>query len=223
MGASTSRARYAKAMALPYRDIAREWCDIATGYPFDGVTADDAIYREVTEWRDPGPGYSSCADLAHWLLYRLGVRADWINRDEHQGYRSIVNVARLVPRPVGSNPVARAPIPGERFACGDVIVAWARKDTRDAHVMIVEEHSEVAGVLCTWDYGQGPMAPEAWRAHRDHLEGRRVTRAIKHFTLGNGKTVHAVIPLLDVLAVERDAGRLAAPDLPPNWSDDGSE
>lgn len=65
----------------------------------------DAVYRAVTEGRqdlarDRGYPYSSCGDLAHWLLYRLGVRdRDVINRDECGGWRVGENISRLAGHP----------------------------------------------------------------------------------------------------------------------------
>lgn len=53
-----------------------------------GRNEDDPIYQGVTEGRDVPPfreKYSSCGDLAHWLLFRLGSRLEMINRKEHLG------------------------------------------------------------------------------------------------------------------------------------------
>jgi len=46
----------------------------------------DPVYLEVVEKRDgilvPYEKYSSCGDRAHWKLWRLGVRAKFVNREE---------------------------------------------------------------------------------------------------------------------------------------------
>lgn len=195
------------------RALAREWCEYATNGA-DGRRVDDPVYRWVTEGRDPGPGYSSCADLAHWLLTRLGVQAAWLNRDEGDDakWRSVVNVGRLCASPVGGNPVARKPEPGELFRTGDVLICWKRPDTRDAHVMVCARHE--GGRLVTWDYGQGPMGVEPWRASRAHVEAAKRTREVferdGRWTFMTGKSIRSVLPLADVLA----ACPLRAPDRP---------
>lgn len=48
-----------------------------------GRSTNDPIYRGIVEQRI-GAKYSSCGDLAHWLFYRLGVRAPWVNRAEYK-------------------------------------------------------------------------------------------------------------------------------------------
>jgi hypothetical protein len=68
---------------------------------------DDPIHDWVTEGRrkkneirkkkgSPEVNYSSCGDLAHWLLYRLGNREKFLNRNEAFGCWKIgVNLSRL--------------------------------------------------------------------------------------------------------------------------------
>lgn len=74
----------------------------------------DPVYRVVVEGRI-GPKYSSCGDLAHWMLYRLGVRAPFVNRAEFReylgghGWRVGLNLNLLVPPPIGTCPVAIRP------------------------------------------------------------------------------------------------------------------
>jgi hypothetical protein len=71
----------------------------------------DPVYRTIVEGRT-GPKYSSCGDLAHWLLFRLGVRAPFINRAEYResdgghGWRVGLNLNLLTPPGIGTNPVA---------------------------------------------------------------------------------------------------------------------
>lgn len=199
-----------------YRARAAEFCEWAVGGA-DGVTVDSAPYVEVTEGRDPGPRYSSCGDLAHAMLFELGVRANWINRRAHLGFRFGVNVARLCRKPIGSGAggCARAARLGERFETGDVLIVWrAGGDTTDAHVLVVDTFD--GETLRSWDYGQGPMSSAAWASRRDHVEGcrreRRVTRnPAGLYVLEDGRSIQSVLPLADVLHAAHAAGELFHP------------
>jgi hypothetical protein len=67
----------------------------------------DPVYRAIVEGR-LGLKYSSCGDLAHWFLYRLGVRAPWINRAEFKppqghGWRVGLNLNLLAAPGIGTN------------------------------------------------------------------------------------------------------------------------
>jgi len=84
-----------------------------------GRKAGDPVHEEVTEGRraqyeravqrgdtwavNMAAGYSSCGDLAHWLLRCLGVRDErWINRSDDYGdipWMPTVNLDRLVRSP----------------------------------------------------------------------------------------------------------------------------
>ncbi len=60
----------------------------------------DPVFEEVTEGRCSYSKYSSCGDLCHWLLFRLGVRDERIvNRSTDGGvipWASGKNLSRLV-------------------------------------------------------------------------------------------------------------------------------
>src|SRR5437764_45978 len=78
-----------------YRDAARRLLEHAGAGPV-GRKLLDPVYQGVVEGRDPKiHGYSGCADLAHWDLFRLGVRSPHVNRDENQGWKPVVNVGDL--------------------------------------------------------------------------------------------------------------------------------
>lgn len=194
------------------RALARQLMEHAVG-GVSGVQVTAPIYRIVTEGRDPGPWYSSCADLAHWLLWCLGVRCAFVNREENGGFRSKATVNLLLAKPVGSGAegCARLPTPREHFETGDIIIAWARPDAADAHVMVVDSFD--GKTLRTWDYGQASTKPEAWRTNRKHIEGRRRARrayalASGLWRLEDGKTVRSVLPLADVLEHASANGKL---------------
>jgi hypothetical protein len=119
-----------------------------------GVDEDHPHYREVTEGRDVGAmrsKYSSCGDLAHWLLYRLGCRAPFVNRAEHRGWKVGANVSLLSTAPHG---VRQLPVPGARFEPGDVLIVWNHQQGHDAHVMVVYEHRPDLARLVVAEYGQ---------------------------------------------------------------------
>lgn len=116
-------------------------------------------YMAVVEGRD-WPKYSSCADLAHWLLYRLGCRQPWINRAEHQsgdfgkpGWDNQVNVGRLAYS--APNKVRQTPLPGYMVVePGDILIVWSRPDTTDSHVMVAASSQRLPGTLRVAEYGQ---------------------------------------------------------------------
>lgn len=144
-------------------------------------------YVEVTEGRDTGPAYSSCRDLAHWGLTRVGVRLPWLLRAELGTW--------AYGRPVVTP--GFVPWNGEVEA-GDVLVTandWPRG--RDAHVVCVLEVLP-GGRLVTAEYGQpgGKIYEDtcgrAWR----------------------GRVVRVRLPFVSVV-IEADAkGLLVAPDWP---------
>jgi hypothetical protein len=49
---------------------------------------------------------------------------------------------------------ARDATPSDCYTPGDVVMVWAREDTRDAHVMCVLAHDTDAQLLTTAEYGQ---------------------------------------------------------------------
>ncbi len=118
----------------------------------------DPVYKRVTENRD-GPGalqrakYSSCADLAHWMFRCLGVRADWLNRDDDadaQRWKSGVNLNWLCPPPIGKCTPARAKLTG-RPAPGGVFV---ENNSFGGHVFVCVSYDAATDTLTSAEYGQ---------------------------------------------------------------------
>jgi hypothetical protein len=159
--------------------FATDLVNYACGKWSNGRDENDPIYREVTENRDVGPAqkrYSSCGDLAHWLLYRLGCRARFVNRKEHQGWIPGMNVARLA-----FFEATRDPSPNDRYAAGDVLIVWSRADTTDAHVLVALEHRELETglrLLTAGEYGQPGGAIREHLLERPLLVGNRSIRRI---------------------------------------------
>lgn len=158
----------------------------------------DAVYNAVTEGRhvqtivqlrrwmkNPKgnkPNYSSCGDLAHWFLYRMGVRLDWINRDEHDGWHYSGqpghpawdnNVTTLVCRQKhGVNDLAFVPDPDDLFlACGDVLVVNTH-DPNTTHVSMVYEHIPETKTIISADYGQpgGALRERAYTIEQGRIK-----------------------------------------------------
>jgi hypothetical protein len=154
-------------------------CNGSKGRPHLG----DPVYEAVTERRQiNAPKYSSCGDLAHWLLYRLGVRLSLVNRKEHLGWKQGLNVSRLA-----FSKLTLSVTDQSSFQPGDIIIIWNRPDTTDAHVVCVIDEREDS--LLTAEYGQPGGA----------LRTRSLMRHNGGLILGNRK-IHKHLPLLSVLA-----------------------
>lgn len=136
----------------------------------DRVGELDARYQQVVEGRDVGvmrTRYSSCADLAHWLWYRLGIRVREINRREHLGWKVGVNVSRIVSLSTPYQP------DGALLQGGDVIVITTTG--YDAHVICVVDQPD-RDTLLTAEYGQ----PGGCLRQRKIKNGRIGRRQIKY-------------------------------------------
>jgi hypothetical protein len=172
-------------------EFSREWCDFATKGDV-GRLVTDPVYQRIVEGRDKGPKYSSCGDLAHWLLFILGVREPWVNRDENKGWRSGFNVNLLIAKPIGGNPIAENNPDLDLLHTGDIIISWKQKTGTDAHVMVFD-HIE-NGELYTWDLGQGPMSQDAWKGQQQHLEARKRRRILKDVSIKSALMLHKAVP-----------------------------
>lgn len=139
----------------------------ACGYPeTDHVDEGHPRYELVTEGRDFGAGYSSCADLAHGGYWQVGDRRRWLNRGA--AWRVGVNVSRVV----SESGSWRGDVDP-----GDVLVIandWP--GGRDAHVVCVLERRLAEGglELVTAEYGQPGGAIKRRRVYNGVMGGRRV-------------------------------------------------
>lgn len=199
-----------------FKLLARNFCEEAVDGE-RGVRLSSPIYRRVTENRDPGAKYSSCADLAHAMLFHLGVREKWVNRAENGKFRWGLGPNLLIAKKekgAGAGGLARVPQKEELFQQGDIIVMWQRPDTEDAHVCVVDSFD--GRDLRSWDYGQGPMKAEAWKGF-DHIEGRKRVRHVMAKTadkglwvLEDGRIIRSVLPIESVfLLVNKTPGVIA--------------
>jgi len=96
----------------------------------------DPVYIDVTEGRDARGAwkhYSSCADLAHFIAKRCGVRQTWVNRsdDDFAGpWVSGLNVSKLAKPSV-------SPAADYEPGAGDIwIVSNTWPQGSDAHVCV---------------------------------------------------------------------------------------
>ncbi len=149
----------------------------------------DPVYVSVTEGRDTTPGYSSCADLGHWLHYRLGLRGSWINRKEHKGWKVGMNVSRLAYSPIADS------FPQEPYECGDIGIIWSLPDTTDAHVLVFR--GALPSGYATAEYGQPGGA----------LKDRKVVGGL----IGK-RRIHRILRLQEAIDTCAGSGALVEPD-----------
>jgi hypothetical protein len=162
------------------REFATQLLNYACAKWTGGRDEDDPVYREVTENRDVGAmqrSYSSCGDLAHWVLFRLGCRSQFLNRQEHRGWKPGKNVSLLAFSPVAENAQ-----PSDRYAAGDVLIIWSKEDGTDAHVMVALSHEpgddEQSSVLTCAEYGQPGGKVIVHRMKEPLMVGRRKIRKV---------------------------------------------
>lgn len=168
--------------------------------PPRGRGENDPTYQQVTEGRDVGKAqksYSSCGDLAHWILYRLGVRSDFVNRNENKGWKDQANISKLA-----FSPAAEVPSASTQYKPGDIIIIWSEANGSDAHAIVVSEQTG-ANKLETGEYGQPGGA----------IKNRTIKIKDGVPYMGNRK-VQRIIPLEKVLAMAREKGELADVQLP---------
>ncbi len=187
---------------------ARAFCQVLLSKAVNdehGRGENDPFYKIVTEGRDVGKwqaSYSSCADLAHWLLRCLGVRAPWLNRDDDgddQKWRTQVNLNWLCPPPIGKCPIAKARLAHDPEP-GDIFV---ENNAHGGHVFCAVRYVPETDTLISADYGQPG--------------GKIKTRSLFKVTFNKRALSH--IRLRDVLAICE-----VAPDVTPilDWTDGDS-
>jgi hypothetical protein len=190
---------------VDYRKLAVDLVEYACGGA-DGRPESDPVYQAVVEGRDRPPypnKYSSCGDLAHWMLYRLGVRLPLVNRAEHHlGWTSGVNVSRLAWDPLA----VVNPSTSERFKPGDIGIIWSATDGHDAHVFVILDDQQPEALFVA-EYGQPGGA----------LHTRRVGYHGGHLSIGT-RGLYRVLRLNEVIDAAEAAGHLEAPESAGMWS-----
>lgn len=175
--------------------------DRAAGELHEGRDVDDPFYRRVIEGRSNVRGgvdrYSSCGDLCHWMLFRLGVRSDWINRNENSGWKMVVNTSRLI----GHQRREAEDINGKtQFESGDIIMVGHAHDPWNSGVHVCVFLEDLGDEFLTADYGQpgGKLC-------------RRKVKRGKHLTIGSRRAMR-VLRLDKVLVAAHAAGELVEAD-----------
>ncbi|MDD5544399.1 MAG: peptidoglycan-binding domain-containing protein [Acidobacteriia bacterium] len=181
---------------------------LMAGKDEEGRRQFDPLFDAVTEKRQT-KGYSACGDLGHWLLFRMGFRFPWINRDEHRGWLQARNLSLLCSSTVGGkNPIARPPRVGQLVDAGDVLVVAGQVTKSHLAVVLGPASLEPRSVVRTVEYGQ-------FNARYGRASGRVFSRMVNPamgcrpgMRLGN-LTLDSVLSLtklaeLDVDHVEAD-------------------
>lgn len=182
----------------------------------------DPVYNAVTEGRHARAikgkqFYSSCGDLAHWLLYRLGLRFPWINRDELDGWhysgqpgqpRWDNNVTTLCCKAKsGVNTLARVPFHDDfHLVCGDILVVNTH-DPITTHVSAVYEHRPEDHVIVSADYGQpgGAIRERSYAV----VNGR--------IKIGS-RWLDSVLPIMDLIEVAEAVSQRAVAEPAHAWA-----
>lgn len=189
-----------------YRDAARRLLDFAGLGPI-GRPQTDPVYLSITEGREGLNTHSgtSCGELGHWLLMRLGIRCAWVNRNENHGWRPGVNISLLA-----FNPVSKYATLTDQYKPGDLILIWEKPDTTDAHCMAVVDFDPTMLVLTTAEYGQpgGKLATHQLRQGTDMASGKA-----RPALFCGGRALQKWVPLLDALKYADDHSELKEPDL----------
>lgn len=182
----------------PWRMAAVALCEYACGYEH-GRDKGEPVYIEVTEHRDGPTGrerehYSSCGDLAWWLLFRLGLRLHWMNRAANGSYDIGMNVADLTGCPVAEH----GPFgPDYSPQPGDILEIWSSPTTSDAHVCVVLAAAK-DGILRTANYGAGGM--NASLHPGANIANSPYERVGDHWVIGKARRrLQRVIPLASIV------------------------
>ncbi len=190
----------------PWRDCAVALCEYACGYE-RGRGKSDGVYQEVCEGRDVGMmrvHYSSCGDLGHWLCERLGVRAQWVNRESLGHYHVGMNVTELgLGCPISKNAPTAADWSGPEI--GDICEIWNGTMGQDAHVFVVLGPGSDAHHLRTANYGAGGMSSAEWPGCR--ISDSSFTHHADGWYVGT-RRLHRILPLAELVSLST-----ALPDL----------
>lgn len=189
--AGSNRSDYVKSLI--------EW---ACGPP-KGRNENDPVYQQITEGRDVGQAqksYSSCGDLAHWMLYRLGVRSDYVNRNENGGWKDQKNISNLAFSPAASTPTSST-----SYNPGDIIIVWNESNGSDSHAIVVT--GQTGSTIQTGEYGQ-PGGAE--KEHKIQIKDGKPY-------IGK-RQIQKVIPLEKVIELAQQSGQLSDITLPGDLS-----
>lgn len=165
----------------------------------------DPVYLEVVERRDgilvPYEKYSSCADRAHWKLWRLGVRAAFVNREERTplpgDWHVGANISELWNGKHGSPSV----VPDANWLPepGDELLIW--NTGNDAHSLSIMSYDPIAHTARTANYGAAGMSKATFPGC--HCSTGPLTHTAAGWICGHRK-VQRVLKLADVVKLITD-------------------
>ena len=192
-----------------------------------GRRKDDPVYQGVVQGRDVPAvysRYSSCADRAHWKLWRLGCRAPFLNRDaDDRKWKPGVNISNLWNRALGA-PITRRPGAGWRPLPGDELLIWNTPSGFDAHSLSIVSYAPMGELATTANYGAAGMAatPIGGAKLSDHtlyFNGRDwlcgpATRR---------KVVQSVLRLADLVPLFTEAPDVSGPEYSDTWTGEVSD
>lgn len=182
-----------------YRIVAIALDEWACGYD-KGRPKTDPIYQQVVEGRDVPATYahySSCADRAHWRLWRLGCRLPFVNREERSplpnDWHIGMNISMLYDHSKGSPAIQ--PTGDWVPSPGDEMIIW--NTGNDAHSLSVLSWDGTTAY--TSNYGAGGMSASATPGAK--IADAPLTFDGKVWKYGkiSIKTVQRVIRLEDVI------------------------
>jgi len=176
----------------------------------------DPVYLEVVEKRDgilvPYDRYSSCADRAHWKLWRLGVREKFVNREERtplpNDWHVGANISQLWNKAMGSP--SEQPTADWLPEPGDELLIW--NTGNDAHSLSIMSYDPVKREARTANYGTAGMskatfpgakcstAPLVYTAQDGWLYGLSHKRKVQRVT-----KLAKVVPLITAKPNFRDS------------------
>lgn len=158
-------------------------------------------YQQVVEGRDVPSSYamySSCADRAHWRLWRLGCRLPFVNREERtpfpKDFHWGVNIAWLHDTQKGSP--ARMPGADWEPSPGDEMLIW--NTGPDAHSLSIISYDGSRAV--TANYGTAGMSKAAFPGGK--FGNAPLVFHGGHWWYGEGqhaKQVQRVLRLVDII------------------------
>lgn len=193
-----------------------------------GRAKTDPVYQMVTEGRDVPASYvkySSCADRAHWRLWRLGCRRPFVNREERtpqpKDFHWGVNIAWLHDLAKGAPCLSVTQANGTKFptapkadwepTVGDELLIWNTDIGKDAHSLSIVSFD--GGRAETANYGAGGMSAAAFPGAK--LASAPLVFKAGAWQYGEGariKKVMRVLRLVDIIETLTAKADLSGPD-----------
>ncbi len=197
-----------------------------------GRAKTDPVYQMVTEGRDIPSSYttySSCADRAHWRLWRLGCRLPFVNREERtpqpKDFHWGVNIAWLHDVSKGSPCLFATQSNGHKFPVapgadwepspGDELLIW--NTGNDAHSCSIVSYD--GSRAQTANYGASGMSAAVFPGAK--LGNPPLVFKGGHWWLGeaaHAKQVQRVLRLVDIIETLTAKADLSGPEFTESFT-----